>query len=276
VRTRMMIFGVGAAAAFATAGAQGTIQGTIIERAAWLAGCWELRAPNRVTMEMWMPPSAGMMLGASRTIVGDATREFEHLRISARGDTLVYTAIPSGQRETDFKTSAPVNVALVFENRAHDFPQRIMYRRVGADSMVARIEGPGPNNTARGIDMPMRRVSCTTPPAPPAPPDTLVIGADQSPDGKRLLVVRGVGSNWEVYVMSIEGSGIQRLTDHPAVDYVPTWSADGSHIAFVSVREGHQEIYTMRADGSELTQLTRGIYRMKHDGSDVTRTTTTR
>src|SRR5688500_8084073 len=106
------------ASGFAGVGAQ---QSSPIERAAWLAGCWELRAGNRVIMEMWMPPAGGVMLGASRTTVGGVVREFEHLRISARGDTLVYTALPSGQRETDFKASAADHQVLAFENRAHDF-----------------------------------------------------------------------------------------------------------------------------------------------------------
>jgi hypothetical protein len=142
-------------------------QANPIDRAAWLAGCWELRSGARVTLEMWMPPFGGLMLGASRTTVGTTAREFEHLRIAARGDTLVYTALPSGQRETEFRATTASADQLTFENRAHDFPQVITYRRVGADSIVARIEGPGPNNTVRGIDFRMRRASCTTPPANP-------------------------------------------------------------------------------------------------------------
>lgn len=147
--------------------------GSSVDRAGWLAGCWELRAPNRVTMEMWMPPLGGQMLGASRTVVGNAVREFEVLRLTARGDTLVYTAIPSGQRETDFLSVSATSTELVFENLAHDFPQRVIYRRIGTDSVVARVEGPGPNNTTRGFDLPMRRASCTTPPATPSAPETL-------------------------------------------------------------------------------------------------------
>jgi hypothetical protein len=127
----------------------------------WLAGCWELRAGNRVTLEMWMPPGGDFMLGASRTLVGGVVREFEQLRLRTESGKLVYTATPSGQRETAFPATVVSDTALVFENLAHDFPQRILYRRVGADSMVARIEGPGPNGT-RGFNFPMRRVSCTT------------------------------------------------------------------------------------------------------------------
>jgi TolB protein len=233
-------------------------QANPVERAAWLAGCWELRAGARVTMEMWMPPAGGLMLGASRTTAGGVAREFEHLRLSARADTLIYTALPSGQNATEFKAISASNQELVFENRAHDFPQVIRYRRTGADSIVARIEGPGPNNTTRGIDYPMRRASCTTPPAPAPPPDTVMYSAQLSPDGRQLLVVKGQAGNWEVYVMNADGSGSRQLTHDNAVDYQATWSPDGTRIAFVSVRAGHQEIYTMQPDGSELSQLTRG------------------
>jgi hypothetical protein len=131
-------------------------QSSAIDRAGWLAGCWELRTATRLTVEIWMPPAGGMMLGASRTTMGERVREFEQLRLVAHGDTLVYHASPSGQAPTDFRSAFPITAdELVFENPAHDFPQRIRYRRITADSMVARVEAG-----ARGFDLPMRRVKC--------------------------------------------------------------------------------------------------------------------
>jgi hypothetical protein len=138
-----------------------------VQRAAWMAGCWEMRGQGRSTIEMWMPPSGDLMLGASRTVVNGVAREFEHLRLRAAGDTLIYTALPSGQQEASFRSTLVRPDTLVFENTAHDFPQRIIYSRRGADSLVARVEGPGPNNTTRGFSVPMRRVDCTQPVAPP-------------------------------------------------------------------------------------------------------------
>ena len=55
---------------------------TPAESLGWLAGCWELRQGARVTLEMWMPPAGGLMLGASRTLVNGRVREFEQLRLS--------------------------------------------------------------------------------------------------------------------------------------------------------------------------------------------------
>jgi len=138
-------------------------QDSPVDKARWLSGCWELRAQGRLTVEMWMPPAGSMMIGGSRTVVNGAVREFEHLRIKSDGEKLTYIALPSGQNETLFPAKEVTDSSLVFENLSHDFPQRIIYRKRGVDSIVARIEGPGPNNSTRGFDFPMRRAACTAP-----------------------------------------------------------------------------------------------------------------
>ena len=141
----------------ALAGMTGPVpQAAPLDKLSWLGGCWELRRGPRVTVEMWMSPAGGMMLGASRSVVNGALGEWEQLRLSLRGDTVIYTALPSGQNQTEFKTMSVSDSGFVVENLSHDFPQRIIYRKRGADSLVTRIEGPG-----RGIDFPMTRVRCT-------------------------------------------------------------------------------------------------------------------
>lgn len=70
--------------------------------------------------------------------------------------------------------------------------------------------------------------------------------------------------NNEIYVANSDGSGEQRLTDHPAEDFFPAWSPDGKKIVFGSRRDGvpapdgsfTSSIYIMDADGSHLTRLT--------------------
>jgi hypothetical protein len=155
------VYLIAATTVVALAAPLGAQQASSIDRAGWLAGCWEARTSNRVVVEMWMPPAGGLMLGASRTTVGGATREYEQLRLHAAGDTLVYTALPSGQSEATFRSTSVSSTTFVVENPAHDFPKKISYRREGADSLIARVEGPGPNNTTRGFDVKMRRASCT-------------------------------------------------------------------------------------------------------------------
>lgn len=136
-------------------------QAELLRQAGWLGGCWESRSGTRVTHEFWMPAAGDLMVGGGRTLVGEAARAFEHLRLHAREGRLTYTAIPSGQAETAFTSTVVSDTLLVFENLQHDFPQRIAYRRVGSDSLVARVEGPGPDGSTRGFDVRMARMGCT-------------------------------------------------------------------------------------------------------------------
>jgi len=107
-----------------------------------------------------MPPAGGIMMGASRTVANGQVVEWERLQLSEKDGHLVYTSLPSGQTEASFVSTAVTDSSFVVENLQHDFPQRINYRKHGADSLIARIEGPGQNGTL-GMDFPMRRTSCT-------------------------------------------------------------------------------------------------------------------
>ena len=68
-------------------------------------------------------------------------------------------AEPSGQAPADFEASAVSDSLITFENPAHDFPQRVIYRRRGSDSLIARIEGTR-NGRVRGVDFPYARAAC--------------------------------------------------------------------------------------------------------------------
>jgi hypothetical protein len=148
-----------AAAPAASATAAPAAAAADVSRLAWLTGCWELRTATRVTQESWIAPAGGLMLGTSRTVVRDVAREFEFLRIESRGGVATYVAQPNGGAATPFGATTVSDSAVTFENPQHDFPKRIMYRRVGADSLVARIEGPQ-GGQVRGIDFRMRRIGC--------------------------------------------------------------------------------------------------------------------
>jgi hypothetical protein len=130
-----------------------------VERLGWLAGCWQRNSGATVVDEQWMHPRAGMMLGVSRTVRADSVLEFEQLRIYTRGGRAIYAASPSGQSSAEFEARTTTDSLVVFENSTHDFPQRIMYRRHGADSLTARIEGTR-GGKLRGVDFPYQRTSC--------------------------------------------------------------------------------------------------------------------
>ena len=203
---------------------------------------------------MWMPALGDLMMGSSRTTVGARTSEFEMLRLKVEGDRLHYIAMPNGRNETTFPSIELSDTLLVFENTSHDFPQKISYRRRGADSVIATIEGPGPNGVRR-IPFAYRRATCLTA-TPPSPPDTVVLSVDLSPDQKQMLVARGAAPDIDVYLYDASGAPVRKLTDQPNFDYQPRWSPDGQRLAYVSVRENRQVIFTMRPDGGDLKQLT--------------------
>ncbi len=88
-----------------------------------------------------MEPRGGVMLGMSRAVRGDEFRGYELLILRPEASGLAYEAHPSGQRPATFPATAISDRELVFDNPEHDFPQRIAYTRVGADSVVARTYG---------------------------------------------------------------------------------------------------------------------------------------
>lgn len=69
------------------------------------------------------------------------------------------------------------------------------------------------------------------------------------------------GSNTEIFTMSVDGSNLLNLTNHPEEDYLPVVSPDQQQIAFISTRwrirpDRVMEIFVMNADGSAPQQLT--------------------
>lgn len=131
-----------------------------VERLRWLAGCWEMRSGPMTIEEQWMAPRAGTMLGMSRTVSSAGHVSFEAVLIREDGDRLAFEAHPAGQPAAVFLSTEMSDSHAVFENAAHDFPQRIVYRyRERADSLHARIEGTRGGN-ATGVDFRYRRAPC--------------------------------------------------------------------------------------------------------------------
>ena len=100
-------------------------------------------------------------------------------------------------------------------------------------------------------------------PSPPGP-ETADVEADWSPSGNQLLFERfifGGPVTTDLYVVHADGSGLRRLTDTPdRLELQPAWSPDGTKITFlgftgVGTPDAHGAIYTMNADGSNVTEI---------------------
>jgi Tol biopolymer transport system component len=100
-------------------------------------------------------------------------------------------------------------------------------------------------------------------------PNTAAAAAPTEPvfsaDGNRLAFVR----NNDIWIIDASGSGARNLTNSPDfLDSEPSWSPDGTEIAFASFRNSNWEIYVVRSsDGGEERQLTEDIDPSRRDPS---------
>jgi TolB protein len=91
-----------------------------------------------------------------------------------------------------------------------------------------------------------------------------------SPDGEHIAIATGRDNfgktcfggcqpNDEIYVVDTDGKSPTRLTKDKAEDTSPSWSPDGTQIAFVSDRAGREQandIYVVDATGGEARPIT--------------------
>jgi Tol biopolymer transport system component len=80
------------------------------------------------------------------------------------------------------------------------------------------------------------------PPTPISPADQLMTGTP----------LQGV---YQIYIMDADGSNIRKLTSN-GNNFRPSWSPDGTKIAFERRGENDSQIFIMDADGTNIVQLT--------------------
>jgi hypothetical protein len=115
-----------------------------LEDLAWLVGSWRERKQGVETEEHWIAPKADMMLGVNRTARESGRNSFEFLRIARTPTGISYFASPGGRPATEFnlvQLEQKPQRKVVFENRTHDFPQRVLYWLDDDGALHARIEG---------------------------------------------------------------------------------------------------------------------------------------
>jgi hypothetical protein len=100
-----------------------------------------------VITEVWIAPPMPAMIGYSYTMSDGQVGDWEQMRIETRdvihGD---FVAMPRGGDPVRFARLPVIGVSdsssfrghLVFENAAHDFPQRIVYRGY-TDRLIATL-----------------------------------------------------------------------------------------------------------------------------------------
>jgi Domain of unknown function (DUF6265) len=133
---------------------------SLVSDLGFMAGCWRGVTGSGTTIEeFYTTPSSNLIVGTTRYVRDGRTVDFEFTRIDQTDSGAVITPHPKGVRSVSFAPKVVTRDRAIWENASHDFPQRILYSRVGADTLVARIEG----RTARGeraLEWRMARAAC--------------------------------------------------------------------------------------------------------------------
>jgi len=83
-----------------------------------------------------------------------------------------------------------------------------------------------------------------------------------APDGHRIVFVKRVIDLQEnkgrddLWLANVDGTGLRRLTTHPAGSSNPRWSPDGESIYFLSSRSDSSQVWRIATDGGEAEQVT--------------------
>ena len=130
-----------------------------LEDLSWLSGCWEGRQGSAILEEIWSKPAGGTMLGLGRTVKENRTVSFEFMQFREEKETLVFLPQPQGGPRVSFPLKDSFGGRLTFENKEHDFPQRVIYERKSPGLLLAAIEGTQQGKVQRE-EFQMRKVRC--------------------------------------------------------------------------------------------------------------------
>ncbi|MET0759371.1 MAG: DUF6265 family protein [Flavobacterium sp.] len=115
-----------------------------IEKASWLVGEWGNTSKEGVLTETWTKENDSTFLGKTYFITGKDTAFTESIQLMQKKDQLLYIPTISDQNEgkhVTFTLTTSSDNQLVFENKEHDFPQKITYNKISNDSIIAEISG---------------------------------------------------------------------------------------------------------------------------------------
>ena len=128
-----------------------------LEPMIWLEGTWKdeatfgFKQPPQYLYETWKvyPDSIS---GIGYNVQGTDTSITERIAIMVVNDKLTYVARPNNQAMVTFTITSSANNEWVFENKANDFPQKLIYKKLPNDSLSVTLEGIQ-NTIERSIEL---------------------------------------------------------------------------------------------------------------------------
>lgn len=115
-----------------------------IEKMNWLIGYWELKLNEGLLVESWTKANDSIFIGKSYFLKGSDTIHSEKIQLTQSKENLFYSPTVAGQnndKAINFKLTSINETLFVFENPAHDYPQKISYSIENTTSFTATISG---------------------------------------------------------------------------------------------------------------------------------------
>lgn len=114
---------------------------TTLKELKWMLGNWESKTDEGILYEDWKKVDDSTYNGHAYAISLDGDTTFnENAKVILRNGNIIYSVTVNNEESVDF-TLVDIEQQAVFENVNHDYPQRIVYKNLSADSLFARIEG---------------------------------------------------------------------------------------------------------------------------------------
>jgi hypothetical protein len=104
-------------------------------------GKWQMETDRAEIFEEWIVSGETELTGKSFSIEAGDEYISEILYLKKFGEQWAYVAVPEGQSITLFALVEYTPKKFIFENKEHDFPQRIIYEFHKDGKLTAAIEG---------------------------------------------------------------------------------------------------------------------------------------
>jgi hypothetical protein len=125
----------------------------------FIIGSWKIEAGAE--MEKWEFVNEKELRGKGFAVNGRDTILKEVIQLVYNDSGIHYIVKVKGQNNNESTTFSLVNTqkaTFVFENKAHDFPQRINYRKISDTLIMAWIEGEK-NGEKKKMEYPMKKTN---------------------------------------------------------------------------------------------------------------------
>lgn len=111
----------------------------------WLLGEWQMQKKNGTLVETWRQKNDSTFEESSYLLKSNGeTKLLEEVTIVAREGKLFYIPVVADQnnnKPVSFEITFSSSQEFTAENAEHDFPKRIYYKLISADSLYAKIDG---------------------------------------------------------------------------------------------------------------------------------------